>query len=97
MIWINSIDSSTSRVSLNIVQIQSIAASKEVSIEMALTMASKRGELTTSAAGISRSQEDMHSKRCGFDAADTKSPSEAIHHIQLPEVDLTRGLRVLCQ
>lgn len=72
MIWINSIDSSTSRVSLNIVHRQSIAASKEVSTEIALTMASKRGELTMSAAGISRSQDDIHSRRCGFDAADTK-------------------------
>ena len=32
-------------------------------------MASKRGEFTTSAAGISRSQDDMHSSNCGLEDA----------------------------
>jgi hypothetical protein len=48
---------------------QSIAASNDTSIERAFIIASKREELTTSAAGISRSQDDIHSKRCGFEAA----------------------------
>ena len=32
-------------------------------------MASKRGELTTSATEISRSHDEVHSSKCGFDAA----------------------------
>ena len=64
-----SMDSSTSCVSLRIVHMQSTAASNDASTESACTTASKRGELTTSAAGISRSHDEIHSSRCGFDAA----------------------------
>ena len=62
-------DSSTSRVSLMMVHMQSTAASNDASIDRAFMMASNRGELTISAAGISRSQDDIHSNRCGFEAA----------------------------
>ena len=48
---------------------QSTAAWNEVSADRALVIVPKSGELTTSAAGISRSHDEMHSKRRGFDAA----------------------------
>lgn len=69
MICIISTDSSTSRVSLRIVQRHSTAASKESSTLKAPIIASKSGEPTMSKAGISLSHEAMHSSRRGFDAA----------------------------
>jgi len=48
---------------------QSTAASNEFSADKALIITSRREELTILAEGISRSHEDVHSRRRGFNAA----------------------------
>lgn len=67
--WIVSRLSSTSLVSLQIIPKHSAAACKELSLESPLITASRRGELTTTLTGTSRSHEEMHSNSCGFVAA----------------------------
>lgn len=61
--------SSTSLVSLKIVQRHSTAESKDDSTLREAKTQSINGVLTTSATEISRNQELMHSRRCGLVAA----------------------------